>query len=90
MGIAGVCRRRGSGIATTDVDFIFELLFCFVFVILFVFNAQHQLDCGVPPLTGHGIGITASSVAVAIVLGAIVLRVGQGGGVNVDDQCNKE
>ncbi len=45
--------------------------FCFCFCFVLVFVAPHQWGRGVLPLPGH----TALSVTMAVVLGAIVLRV---------------
>jgi hypothetical protein len=64
-----VCRRRGGNVAATVVDFVF-VLFLFLFLLL------HTDGVVVSHLfPAADIGVTASSVAVAIVLGAVIPQV---------------
>jgi hypothetical protein len=68
MGIA-VCRGRGGALPPL---LLILFLFCF-FVLSFV--APSPWGRGVPPLPGMDIGVMASSVPMAIVLGTVVLQV---------------
>ncbi len=64
-----VCRRRCSDVAASAVDFVFVLL-------LFLFLLLHANGVVVSYLfPAMDIGVTASYVAVAVVLGAILPQV---------------
>jgi hypothetical protein len=63
-----VCRRRGIDIATTVVDFVFVFLFLF----LLLHADGVVMSC---LFSSTDIGVTASSIAGVVILGAVILQV---------------